>query len=65
MGNSIDSSQKPLALRAITWPIFIELFLQMIMGSTDTIMLSYVSDEAVAAVGGANQLVFLPRRDRG
>jgi putative MATE family efflux protein len=58
MGNSIEYSQKTLSLRAITWPLFIELFLQMIMGSTDTIMLSYVSDEAVAAVGVANQLVF-------
>jgi putative MATE family efflux protein len=28
------------------------------MGSTDTIMLSHISDEAVAAVGVANQLVF-------
>lgn len=30
----------------------------MLMGSTDTFMLSYVSDEAVAAVGVANQLIF-------
>lgn len=58
MGNSIEYGQKMLSLRAITWPLFIELFLQMIMGSTDTIMLSYVSDDAVAAVGVANQLVF-------
>ncbi|RDU36001.1 MATE family efflux transporter [Neobacillus piezotolerans] len=45
-------------LFALTWPIFIESFLHMLMGSTDTFMLSYVSDEAVAAVGVANQLVF-------
>jgi Na+-driven multidrug efflux pump len=28
------------------------------MGSTDTIMLSHISNDAVAAVGVANQLVF-------
>ncbi|MBU8731830.1 MATE family efflux transporter [Cytobacillus oceanisediminis] len=58
MGNANEYSHRTLSLRAITWPLFIELFLQMIMGSTDTIMLSYVSDEAVAAVGVANQIVF-------
>jgi putative MATE family efflux protein len=56
MAISID--QKNMTLRAITWPILIELFLQTIMGSTDTIMLSYISDDVVAAVGVANQLVF-------
>ncbi|OCA83238.1 MATE family efflux transporter [Bacillus sp. FJAT-27225] len=45
-------------LFTLTWPIFIESFLYILMGSTDTFMLSYVSDEAVAAVGVANQLVF-------
>ncbi|WP_160724432.1 MATE family efflux transporter [Bacillus sp. USDA818B3_A] len=47
-----------MSLLSITWPIFIELFLQIIMGSTDTIMLSHISDDAVAAVGVANQLIF-------
>src|SRR4051794_6746046 len=56
MAISID--QRNMSLRTITWPIFIELFLQMIMGSTDTIMLSHISDHVVAAVGVANQLVF-------
>ncbi|CEG25788.1 MATE family efflux transporter [Bacillus sp. B-jedd] len=46
------------SLFALTWPIFIESFLHMLMGSTDTFMLSYVSDDAVAAVGVANQLIF-------
>ncbi|WP_043930813.1 MATE family efflux transporter [Bacillus sp. EB01] len=45
-------------LFTLTWPIFIESFLYILMGSTDTFMLAYVSDEAVAAVGVANQLVF-------
>lgn len=58
MGNSIDQNHRNITLLAITWPIFIELLLQMIMGSTDTIMLSHISDNIVAAVGVANQLVF-------
>jgi putative MATE family efflux protein len=58
MGKTTGLINKEVTLRALTWPIFIELFLQMIMGSADTIMLSYVSDDAVAAVGVANQLVF-------
>lgn len=60
MGTSNQKGTLKLSLLAITWPIFIELFLHMIMGSTDTIMLSSISDDAVAAVGVANQLIFLP-----
>ncbi|WP_079507476.1 MATE family efflux transporter [Mesobacillus jeotgali] len=53
-----NSLPKQIGLLALTWPIFIELFLHMLMGSTDTFMLSHISDNAVAAVGVANQLVF-------
>ncbi|MFB3171178.1 MATE family efflux transporter [Neobacillus sp. 179-C4.2 HS] len=59
MEKSLNKSTPQLSLLAITWPIFVELFLQVIMGSTDTIMLSHISDDAVAAVGVANQLIFL------
>ncbi|WP_339062038.1 MATE family efflux transporter [Tepidibacillus marianensis] len=45
------------SLFSLTWPIFIEVFLYMIMGNADTIMLSRVSDQAVAAVGVTNQLI--------
>jgi putative MATE family efflux protein len=58
MGISMEKKNRQITLRSITWPIFIELFLQTIMGSTDTIMLSHISDDVVAAVGVANQLVF-------
>lgn len=47
----------PLSLFAITWPIFIEFALQMLMRTTDTFMLSRVSDDAVAAVGVSNQII--------
>lgn len=58
MGKSNSKLSSELNLFTITWPIFIELFLQIIMGSTDTVMLSHISDDAVAAVGVANQLIF-------
>src|SRR3954466_1815088 len=58
MGISKVKSTSQLSLLTLTWPIFIELFLQVIMGSTDTIMLSHISDDAVAAVGVSNQLIF-------
>ncbi|MEH7254005.1 MATE family efflux transporter [Neobacillus niacini] len=41
----------------ITWPLFIELALHMGMGIVATLMLSHYSDEAVAGVGVANQLL--------
>jgi putative MATE family efflux protein len=50
---------KNLSLFAITWPIFIEILLHMLMGNADTLMLSQYSDESVAAVGVANQILFV------
>lgn len=41
----------------LTVPIFIETLLVMSLGAADTFMLSRHSDEAVAAVGMANQIV--------
>lgn len=48
---------KKLSLFAISWPIFIELTLHMLMGNADTFMLSQYSDDAVAAVGVSNQIL--------
>ncbi|WP_400164192.1 MATE family efflux transporter [Brevibacillus sp. TJ4] len=48
---------KELKLFPLTWPIFLELFLFMLMGSTDIFMLSAVSDHAVSGVGAANQFI--------
>lgn len=44
-------------IHTLTLPIFIEMLLVALMGATDTFMLSQYSDEAVAAVGVANQLI--------
>lgn len=40
----------------LTWPLFIELSLFMLLGTVDTIMLSRYSDKAVAAVSVSNQI---------
>jgi putative MATE family efflux protein len=47
------------SLFQLTWPIFLELLLFMLMGTADTLMLSGVSDDAVSAVGVVNQFVFI------
>ena len=41
----------------MTWPVFIELLLQMLVGNIDQIMLSRYNATAVAAVGNANQIM--------
>lgn len=52
------STAQKVTLTSITVPLFIELFLNMLMGNADTLMLSQYSDDSVAAVGVANQLLF-------
>jgi putative MATE family efflux protein len=44
-------------LFSISWPLFVELALHMGMGIIATLMLSHYSDDAVAGVGVANQLL--------
>lgn len=46
-----------ITLFALTWPIFIEILLYMLMGNADTLMLSQYDDNAVAAVGVSNQIM--------
>ena len=53
------SDKKRLSLYALTWPIFVEIFLHMLMGNADTLMLSQYSDDSVAAVGVSNQVLSL------
>lgn len=45
------------SLFSITWPLFIEISLHMSMGIIATLILSGYSDNAVAGVGVANQVV--------
>ncbi|MBM7116901.1 MATE family efflux transporter [Archangium primigenium] len=51
----MDAPRPTLGLFRLTWPLFLELLLFMLMGTSDTLMLSGVSDEAVSAVGVVNQ----------
>ncbi|MBJ6360683.1 MATE family efflux transporter [Paenibacillus sp. GCM10012307] len=52
-----DKSKKTkYSLWLLAWPIFIELFLQFLIGAVDTLMVSRISDNAVAVVGISNQL---------
>lgn len=46
-------------LMVIAGPMFIELFLNILLNNVDTIMLSHFSEDAVGAVGNANQVMFL------
>ncbi len=44
-------------LFSITWPIFVEMLLFMLLGSIDIFMLGRYSDNSVAAVGIVNQIM--------
>lgn len=55
--DTLEKNTKELSLFKLTWPLFLELFLFMLMGLADTFMLSAVSDDAVAGVGTANQYI--------
>ncbi|REK72052.1 MATE family efflux transporter [Paenibacillus paeoniae] len=50
---------KDLKLFYLTWPIFLEISLFMMMGIADTFMLSSISDNAVSGVGAANQFLHI------
>lgn len=52
----VQAIDKKFTLWALAWPIFLEILLQTLLGSVDTVMVSRVSDDAVAVVGFANQL---------
>ncbi len=53
--NTLDDS--PRTLFRLSWPIFIELLLGLLVGNVDQIQLSHFNDTAVAAVGNANTII--------
>lgn len=57
MSRKITIAGQEFSLLAMTWPVFIELLLQMLVGNIDQIMLSRYNATAVAAVGNANQIM--------
>lgn len=46
-------------LISLSWPIFVELFLRVIIGNINVLMISKYSESAVAAVGASNQILNL------
>ncbi|MCA1292605.1 MATE family efflux transporter [Paenibacillus sp. alder61] len=56
MKKNKGSEKSKFSLWLLAWPIFIEQFLQFLLGSVDTLMVSRISDNAVAVVGFSNQL---------
>ena len=46
-------------LLVIAGPMFVELFLNILLNNIDTVMLSHYSENAVGAVGNANQIMSL------
>lgn len=55
MNTALDDS--PRTLFRLSWPIFIELLLGLLVGNMDQIQLSHFNDTAVAAVGNANTVI--------
>lgn len=50
-------SGQPQSIIKMSWPIFIEVFLQMLVGNVDQFMISQYSQPSVAAVGNGNQIM--------
>lgn len=58
--NSITQNQdKPIKMFKLVWPIFIEMMLTMLVGNVDQYMVTSYSEDAVGAIGNANQIVSL------
>lgn len=55
----VMGSTKEFHLFKLTWPIFLEISLFMLLGIADTFMLSAISDKAVAGVGAANNYLHI------
>ena len=47
------------SILSLSWPIFIELVLQMLVGNADQIMVGWYDQDLVGAIGNANQIVNL------
>ncbi|WP_308638868.1 MATE family efflux transporter [Paenibacillus silvisoli] len=51
---STQPKQSTPKIWSLTWPIMIEMMLQFMLGTADTLMVSRISDDAVAVVGISN-----------
>lgn len=55
----VKTEKGTISLKTLFIPLFIEQLLMNMMGTVNTIILGHYSDEAVAAVGAANQVIGL------
>lgn len=55
--NRIETEHETLTMKSLFVPFFIEMILMNLMGTVNTLILSSYSDEAVAAVGTATQMM--------
>ena len=56
--NRMEINEKTSML-VLAGPIFLELLLNILLSNVDTVMLSNYSQNAVGAVGNANQMMFM------
>jgi Na+-driven multidrug efflux pump len=54
-----QAADAPPGLLRLAWPIFAEQALHMLTGVVDTLMASRISDNAVAALGSAWQILIM------
>lgn len=55
----MENSEKNQNLFMLSWPIFLELLMQVLLGNLNVWMISHYYELAVAAVGAVNQLLFM------
>ena len=53
----MDTAKNKFNLTSITWPLFVQSFLGLLMGNINVFMLGHFSDKAVGAVGVTNQII--------
>lgn len=58
-GNKTREIDEKTPLLVIAGPMFMELFLNILLNNIDTMMLSHHSEYAVGAVGNSNQVMFM------
>ena len=59
MNNNAPALKSKPSLIALAWPIFVEQGLHVMTGTVDTFMVAHISDQAVAGLGVAHQIVVL------
>lgn len=59
MGKKIGVIDENTSMRTLAGPLFVEMLLMILLNNVDTVMLSRYSENAVGAVGNANQVMSL------